>query len=793
LKVSSSAVATRNPRLIMVVIDRSASMLAQGGGASGLPPAIVQFLDFFDTSSDNIGIVSFGSSARLEMPLTTNFLIAGTNNLINAYQTNAAGQAEPGVDPESDPNDPFGRYDPNYNSTGIRRLKFGGDTAADDGIRLGLEQLMANSGFTDPDVVKYMVIFTDGKWNASRTLVAAPGYTNVVAIPPVATLPATNFFAPAYTAIVSLTNGQESITKAGVVYYPWQPDDTTNFANNANIIPVPTLSPLPGLTNALAQPAAFDFATLVGDHTSDTWLSADGINEPFHSPSQILGGSVTPPVSDGALGTTPKQTFTHYLDVWLQPGAVDYLYHGGGISNNGTAVYVSDYTNPTKHISIYVNSGDSNVLIVPGYIADGVVYDGLDLDYPDNVAYTQAGLNAPGFPAFRDDNFQEQYMWPDDTGGIDPNDQNFYSSSLERQLMFRNYVNLLTGFYVFRPDEPNGPGTEPLITDQTNSAGAVGAPRARYGLGAYYPSAGFYWPFGGDQTNSADADNAFGYVTNAVGVDNDPVNPEYSLALPTSGGVDAQRHSAYSINMLSSNAAPEWYGELFYKSVSGGGVNNVSGTGNTAASKIMQSADWQVGAPSFVTAYGGISGLMVSEATHNTTIVGSPSVWRPACFNGSAFDPKTSESACAPGLSTTGGWVSDGNGHFYPNAMAYSGRPTHYFDFSQSKWIPIADNHTANTQFLQMGTWKSEEYAWHARALGVTIYTVGYGTLVTPAQCLLLAQIANSTNTVSISGGSNIAFNPSQPIGAQFFATNAADISTDFFSVGQAINAALTQ
>ncbi len=39
-------------------------MLKAGGGANGLPPAIVQFLDFFDTSSDYIGIVSFGSSAR---------------------------------------------------------------------------------------------------------------------------------------------------------------------------------------------------------------------------------------------------------------------------------------------------------------------------------------------------------------------------------------------------------------------------------------------------------------------------------------------------------------------------------------------------------------------------------------------------------------------------------------------------------------------------------------------------------------------------------------------------------
>jgi Flp pilus assembly protein TadG len=774
LKVSSSAVATRNPRLIMVVIDRSASMLAQGGGASGLPPAVVQFLDFFDTSSDNIGIVSFGSSARLEMPLTTNFIIAGTNNLIDAYETNSLGDAEPGQDPEAIPGNAL--YDPNYNTTGVRRLKFGGDTAADDGIRLGIEQLMANAGFSDPDVVKYMVIFTDGKWNASRTLVAAPGYTNIVAIPSLAALPATNFVAYPYQPY--FTNGQEGAYLAGVFYdAPWYPNQNTNFSINNNLLPVPTLSPLPGLTNALAQPPGYDFAGLVGDHMKDTWLSADTTSyEPFGSSATIIGGSVTPPVANGALGTTP-QTYTHSLDVWLQPGAVDYLYHTGSISNNG--VYVSDYTNPTKHISIYVNSGDSNVLVVPGYIADGVVYDGLDLNYPDNIEY-----GASGYPRFRDDNYQQQCMWPDDSGSTNASDQNYYTISLQRQLMFRNYVNLLTGFYVFRPDEPNGPGIEPLISD----AASPGSPRPRYGLGAYYPSAGFYWPFGGELTNAADANDAAGYVTNAVGVDWDPT---YGLQLPTSGGADQQRHIAYSINMLSTNAAPEWYGELFYKSISGNGTNTISGTSSTAVSKIMQSADWQVGAPPFVTKYAGITGLMTSEATHNTNIVGSPSVWRPACFNGSAFGSVSSLSSVTPGGSSTGGWVSDGNGHYFPNAMAWSGRPTHYFDFSQSKWIPIADNHTPNTQFLQMGSWKAEEYAWHARALGVTIYTVGYGTLVTDAQQAFLAQLANATNTTA-GGGSNIAFNPNQPIGAQFYATNATQISNDFYSVGQAINAALT-
>ena len=767
LKVSSTAVASRNPRLIMVVIDRSASMLQPGGGASGLPPAVVQFLDFFDTSSDNIGIVSFGSSARLEMPLTTNFIIAGTNNLIDAYETNSAGGAEPGVDPESESTNSL--YDPNYATTGVRRLKFGGDTAADDGIRLAMEQLMANAGFNDPDVVKYMVIFTDGKWNASRTLLAAPGYTNTVTVP---TADSTHVFSNNGTAL-GMTNG----------HYPGPWVASTNIVEDTNLVPVPTLSPLPGVTNAIGNPATNDYATLAPDHYKDIWLSADSTtNEPLGAGGTTIVGAPTNVVTTSWTGTNSVTVgihlpgtinyYTHYLDVWLQPGSVDYLYHNGSISNNGT--YVSDYTDPDRHINVYVNSGDSNVLVVPGYIADGVVFDGLDLNYPDNPAY-----GVSGYPRFRVDNYQQQFMWPDDGGANDPNDPNYayYTASIQRNLMFRNYANLLTGFYVFRADEPVGTGFEPLITEDN----PPGAPRARWGLGAYYPSAGFYGPFGGETDSN-------GYVTNAVGVD---VDSTYALMNPNSGLGPQSRHIAYSINMLSTNAAPEWYGELFYKSVSGGGTNVVSGNGSTSASQIMVSSDWQNGAPAFVSTFAGISGLMTNEAAHNTNITPNPSVWRPATFNGSVFG-SYSLGSVTPSGSSTGGWVSDGNGHYYKNAMAWSGRPTHYFDFSQSKWIPIADNHTTNQQFLQLGNWKAWEYAWHARALGVTIYTVGYGTLVTDAQQAFLAQIANSTNTTA-GGGSNISYNPSQPIGQQFYATNAAQISNDFYSVGQAINAALTQ
>ena len=434
LKVSSSAVATRNPRLIEVIIDRSASMLAKGGGASGLPPAIVQFLDFFDTSSDNIGIVSFGTAARVEMPITTNFLIAGTNNLTDAYNTltnspdpqAAVPCGVPGVDPEI-------AFDASYATTGVRRLKFGGSTCADDGIRLGMEQMMANTGFNDPDVIKYMVIFTDGAWNTARTMFAAPGYTNVVTVP---ASDATHMF---------LTNDTAKAMTNGANPGPW---NQYNLDWNTNLMLMPTLSPLPYVTNSIASINNYNFGTTQAPlHWHDTWMSADGINEPLQGgPSAdtlIIGASKTITTTSW-VGTNAGGTinyYSHNFDVWLQPGAVAFCYTNAP----GSAVpYVSEYTNPEKHVNLYVGSGGTVELRVPGYIADGTFYDNLDLGLPDDFS------DGPGdFPKFRADNFQQPFQWCDDTNSVAASladNSSYQSTSLQRQLAFRNYVNLLTGF-----------------------------------------------------------------------------------------------------------------------------------------------------------------------------------------------------------------------------------------------------------------------------------------------------------------------------------------------------------
>jgi Flp pilus assembly protein TadG len=759
LKVSSSAEATRNPRLIMVVVDRSASMLQTGGGAFGLPQAVVTFLDFFDTSSDYIGIVSFGSNARLEMPLTTNFLNAGTNNLIDSYTLASnfgVGSAEygetvgvPGIDPEMDSAN--ADYDPTYSTNGVRRLKFGGDTAADEGIRLALECLESNSGFNNPDVVKYIVLFTDGAWNTTRTLLAAPTYTNI------------------------MVNSNPTASGTNIITSNTAPSMSGNLTNGGanGVTYMPALSPMPQMTNALNDLVLS--STNVNHHSGDYWLSFDTNSNLEPLPTTPANAQSNPGGMAGAPATinstmylgaySGKNVYTTSVNVWMQPGSVDYLYHNGSVSN----IYIGDSNNPMNTINLTIKSGDSNMLVVPGYIVDGTILDTLDLTYEFAPDYSKG---------YRWDNYNTAFMWPDDqtaapTASNGGNDPFWYTpavvrNSFMRSLLFRNYANMLTGFYVFRADDPLGSATEPL----------TGALRPLNGLGAYYPSAPFYFPF---DLVGVDWDSTFA-LTNAL---NDPDTTDTGMS----------RNLAWSINMLSTNAAPNWSGELFYKGT------GAALSGTTAASTVMSSAsDWQIGAPDWLTSFS--ANNMYTDPTSNTVITPNPKVWRPNTFRGTLIgntNGHTVMSLIQSNPSTTGGYMVDSsNGDVYSNTMSWNGRPTHYYDFSNSTWVAVKSNHNKNVQAYPLGVWKAEEYAWHARASGVTIYTVGYGTLVSDSEQLLLAQIANATNTTgysSTNSGNNvpISYNPAQPIGAQYYADTTNAISNDFYAIGQAINAALTQ
>lgn len=722
LKVSSSAVATRNPRLIMVVVDRSGSMLSANGGAFGLPTAIVTFLNFFDTASDSIGMVSFSGNARLEFPLTTNFLTVATNNMVGSYDTNPPPNSTTGYPRE----DAEQSTDPNYFTTGVRRLKFGGSTCADEGIRMAYEQLQANSGYNNPDVLKYMVIFTDGAWNCARTLVAAPGYTNLVS----------------YPTTINTTN---------IVVH------ALNAADTNNILTVPTFSPFQDMMAALTN-TTFD----PNNHLNDIWQSIDGegyepltgVNPPI-AYAQVVGAPtnlVTTSLYKQAGGTN---YYADTINVWMPPGSVDYLYDGAG----NRTTFVSNYRTPSANFTVTLPSGGSNVLVVPGYIIDGTITDSLDMTYP----WPNGGL--ANYKGYRRDNYLENYTWAD---AASPANQ---MSSVMRQMMFRNYANMLTGYFIFRADDPIGAGLEPLITDYP--AYSSGYPRALYGLSAYYPSPGFYWPC--DLTGF---DHWMTFVQPDASTT--PDTPNYYC-----------RKLQWSINMLSTNAAPNWAGELFYR-----GTNAALSDTSSQSSLITSKAEWKNGAPGWIDAFDN-STCMTLDTAHNTNNLNSVVVWRPKSFNGS--NDIIPSANVTPNGSGTSGYVTDGT-NYYRNTMAYSGRPTHYYDFSRSTWVSITHNHhtTEPSFFTALGNWKAKEYAWHMRAQGVTIYTVGYGGLVSPDQQVLLAQVANATNTTAGSNilnpnGTNIPFNDQQPIGQQFYATTPTEISNDFYIIGQSINTSLTQ
>jgi Flp pilus assembly protein TadG len=766
LKVSSGATATRNPRLIMVVVDRSGSMLtptAAGGnpGAVGLPAAIVTFLNFFDTSSDYIGLVSFGSNARLEMPLTTNFLYAATNDLYEAYDivTNSeayGGQSSwyvPGPDPEHNA--------ANYYTQGVRRFRFGGQTAADEGIRMALEQMMDNAGWSNPNVVKYMVIFTDGAWNTTRTMVAAPGYTNEVDGPPAGAFDiGTNYGGLGTNTIYAYT---QVPAMAPWLNY-WSAVDNTVYS---------------------ATDHQYDIIQSFGSSNDD--VAAEGNS---YLSSTLIGAPhlyVTNTFLENYPGT--GDVYTTNVNVWLPPGSVDYVYRTTNATStpqylDKNETTVSEIDNPTKTVNLNLGTGDSNVLVVPGYLIDGVVYDGLDL------AYSSAPAPSSGAPAndiyMRMDNFIVPWMWQDAdavigdgtasaqaTGALQTDAEAIAGQGpRQRMLLFRNYMNLMDGFYVFRPDDPLGTGIEPL----------TGAYRPLNAVGAYYPSAAFYWPFdlvGLDQ-----------YCTFAL---TNPSASNSSTADPSPNG--KARAIAFSINMLSTNAAPEWSGELFYEG------QNAALSGTTSASTLMTSkSEWQAGIPGWVTGAFDHTGITETDTAHDTTNLATAQVWRPTTFNGSNAAGNNLVSGLSSVLPTdganyTGGYVQDASGNIYRNAMSWSGRPTHYFDFSRSTWVPIATNHVKNVQMLPLGNWKASEYCWHARAAGVTIYTVGYGSYVTDGEQEFLATLANATNTTA-GGGTNFLpadYNTQQPIGQQFYATNSDEIGVDFSNVATAINAALTQ
>jgi len=71
--VRASAQAVRAQLVMSLVLDRSGSM-SGNGGCIALPPAVDTFVGFFNEATDRASLVTFGSNARVDVPMSRPFI-----------------------------------------------------------------------------------------------------------------------------------------------------------------------------------------------------------------------------------------------------------------------------------------------------------------------------------------------------------------------------------------------------------------------------------------------------------------------------------------------------------------------------------------------------------------------------------------------------------------------------------------------------------------------------------------------------------------------------------------------
>ena len=121
--VSATATAIRRDVNVSVVMDRSGS-LAQSGSCVPLQQAAVGFVSNFANGRDNVGLVTFATSSRLDFPIANDFL-----------------SASPSV------------------TTILNSLTCSGDTNTAQGLWQAYSQLV---GLNQPNALNVILLFTDG-------------------------------------------------------------------------------------------------------------------------------------------------------------------------------------------------------------------------------------------------------------------------------------------------------------------------------------------------------------------------------------------------------------------------------------------------------------------------------------------------------------------------------------------------------------------------------------------------------------------------------------------------------
>lgn len=98
--VSALGQSVRRDVILTLVLDRSGSMNRAPGSSPGptafddLKAASLEFLNFFDNTRDQLGLVVFGTSTRLDFPPSTNFK-SSISSLINAHVADNGGTSAP--------------------------------------------------------------------------------------------------------------------------------------------------------------------------------------------------------------------------------------------------------------------------------------------------------------------------------------------------------------------------------------------------------------------------------------------------------------------------------------------------------------------------------------------------------------------------------------------------------------------------------------------------------------------------------------------------------------------------
>ena len=119
--ITVSATAQRNPLVMSLVLDKSGSMKLNGG-STALPPAVTNFISYFDEGIDTVAEISFSSVDSVDVPMTTSF----------QSQVNSA----------------------------VESMPFGGGTFAQAGLQDAFNQILSQPA--SPNIIRVVVFFTDG-------------------------------------------------------------------------------------------------------------------------------------------------------------------------------------------------------------------------------------------------------------------------------------------------------------------------------------------------------------------------------------------------------------------------------------------------------------------------------------------------------------------------------------------------------------------------------------------------------------------------------------------------------